>query len=140
MYALLLIATLGLVPREAVVADRADVIEVNHMYDRDAELVFDQIIFWEWRWSEGEYRVIAWRMLKKPGQFPTRDWPRRGFVSIWQDGRILRDVRAPFFRETWTQFDPELDDRKIVPQHLRRGLLGEPAPKPVEPPAPQHWP
>ena len=36
--------------------------------------------------------------------------------------RVYRQVAAPMFRETTTQYDPELLDRKWLPQDKRTGL------------------
>jgi hypothetical protein len=45
-------------------------------------------------------------------------------------------VRATSFSETWTQHDPELDDRQFFPPDQRRGLSGErQAPIQSQPPA-----
>lgn len=49
------------------------------------------------------------------------------------DGDRLREVRATAYRETWTQHDPELDDRAEFPAHWRSGLTGE---RPFSPPSP----
>ncbi len=41
---------------------------------------------------------------------------------IWNDGEILRHIRAASFRETWTQHDPELLEREYLPKEERREL------------------
>jgi hypothetical protein len=125
MYALLLVTTMALVPHTPLVADRADVVEVNHYYDERGSAVFDQLIFWDWWDSESDYRVFAWRLLKSAAQEPLRDWQRGGYTVRWLDGNVLREVRSGSIRETWTQFDPEVQDRDILPPHRRRGLSGE---------------
>ena len=69
--------------------------------------------------------VFAWRLCKSPAQIPVRDWSRSGYSATWLDGERFRQVRALSFRETWTQYDPEVEDRLFVPPDQRRGLTGE---------------
>ena len=125
MYALLAIAALGLVPHELILLDTADVIELNHFYDPEGRKVFVQVIFWEWRGEEEAFRVVAWRLWKSPAQTPERDWQRGGYRTLWLDVDHPRLIRAPSLRETWTQYDPELEDRQFLPPDRRRGLAGE---------------
>ncbi|HEX5102705.1 MAG TPA: hypothetical protein VFV87_02780 [Pirellulaceae bacterium] len=137
MYALLAAAAIGLLPLDFVTTDTADVIELNHFYDGDGRPVFDQVIFWQWHEREGAYHVLAWRLWKTPAQSPWRDWLRGGYAMAWFDGERLRVVRATSFTETWTQHDPELDDRQYFPVNLRRGLIGERAGPPAQAPSTQ---
>jgi hypothetical protein len=67
--------------------------------------------------------VLAWRLVKNDAQFPQRDWERGGYLSVWQDGDVLRQIRAAAIRETWTQYDPELVEREWLPKEMRRELL-----------------
>jgi hypothetical protein len=123
-------AAMGALPLDLVSTDAADVIELNHFYDTDGRQVFDQVIFWQWHADEGAYHVRAWRLWKQAAQTPWRDRLHGGYVTAWYDGERLRVVRATSLRETWTQFDPELDDRQLFPAHERRGLAGEGTPRP----------
>ena len=125
MFAWAAVAAIGLLPLDLVSTDAADVIELNHFYDGDGRPVFDQVIFWQWHADEDAYRVRAWRLWKTPAQTPWRDWVRGGYATAWIDGDRLRVVRATSFRETWTQHDPELEDREFLPVHERRGLAAE---------------
>ena len=128
MYALIVAATLCLVPRTPVVQDEVDVIEVNHYFDAKGCLVFDQVIFWKWNEWDREFHVIAWRFLKAPGQIPIRNWRNGQYHTIWHDGSVLRHVRSQAFRETWTQFDPEVEDRNYVSRQARENLTGRQPP------------
>lgn len=125
MYALIVSAALGLVPHAAVPTDQADVIELNHFYDQEGRKVFDQVIFWGWYGDDGAFHVLAWRLWKSPAQTPEFDWTRRSWLTLWQDGPQLRQVRATTFHESWTQFDPEAEDRPQLPPPERRGLSFE---------------
>jgi hypothetical protein len=133
VYALVVIAALGLSPPAAVLTDTAEVIELNHFFDGEGRLVFDQVIFWEWYDDVGELHVLAWRLCKSPAQIPLRDWQRGGYSATWFDGERFRQVRALSFRETWTQYDPEVEDHKFVSPDHRRGLSSE---KPLARPLP----
>ena len=109
-------------PVEDVTSDQVDLIEVNHFYDEHGRLVFDQVIFYDWSTSDGRYQVCAWRLLKTPAQIPYRNSTRDVFVATWHDGDVLRRVTGRSFRETWTQFDPELVEREFLPKERRREL------------------
>jgi hypothetical protein len=112
----------GLQPDDCVVHDRVDLIEINHFFDENGEAVFDQVIFYHWSVQQASFHVCAWRLLKTPTQVPHRDWKRGGFVSRWQDGDQLREVRARSVCETWTQHDPEQLERRELPKEARREL------------------
>ncbi len=109
-------------PAENVTTDEVDLIEVNHFHDEHGRLVFDQVIFYDWSTVDCRYQVCAWRLLKTPAQIPYRHWSREGFVTTWHDGDVLRRVCGRSFRETWTQFDPELVERDYLPKDRRREL------------------
>jgi hypothetical protein len=105
-----------------VAHDRVDLIEVNHFYDERGRLVFDQIIFYDWCSARGGFNIRAWRLLKSPDQRPLAQRERGSYVSMWRDGDTLRKVEAPAVRESWTQYDPELVERSVLPRDRRVGL------------------
>ena len=117
-----IVVALGLNPTEDVARERVDLMEVNHFYDEQGRLVFDQIIFYDWSPEHSRYMVRAWRMVKNPAQLPERDWRDGGYLTVWQDGEVLRRIRAESIRETWTQYDPELIEREYLPRERRREL------------------
>ena len=47
-----------------VLTDRVDVVELNHFYNGNGELVFDQVVWWDWNSAESRYDVVDWRLLK----------------------------------------------------------------------------
>lgn len=116
------LVSLGIAPREDVVRDRVDLIELNHFYNEHGQLVFDQIIFYDWCSAAARFQVRAWRMVKSPSQLPQRDWQRGGWSALWQDGDQTRLIYASAFRETWTQYDPELVEREYLPKERRKEL------------------
>ena len=107
---------------EDIADDHVDLIELNHCYDEHGWLVFEQVIFYQWSPHKSHYNVRDWRTLKDNAQLPRRDARTGKYVAIWHDGKIIRTVTAPSFRETWTQYDPELVERQHLPRQLR-GLL-----------------
>lgn len=117
------VASVGLNPQEGIAAERVDLIEVNHFFDEHGKLVFDQVIFYDWCDDQARYNVRAWRLLKKPSQLPKRNWNSGDYVAIWHDGELLREVRAPVMRETWTQHDPELIEREYLAKEKRVELF-----------------
>lgn len=129
MLALLLLA---IVPAGDVVVDRVDLVELNHCYDDEGRHVFDQVIWYDWSPTAERHQVVAWRLVKSPEQLPQRRWllspgplspgSSPSYTATWQDGDVLRRVAAAAYRETWTQFDPELAEREHLPQQWRKGL------------------
>lgn len=117
-----IVVALGVSPQEDVVRERVDLVEVNHFYDEQGRLVFDQTIFYDWSAAHSRYMVRAWRLVKNPAQLPQRDWQDGGYVAVWHDGEVLRHVGAESMRETWTQYDPELVEREYLPKEQRKDL------------------
>ena len=113
---------LGIAPQSDVVRESVDLIELNHFYDEHGRFIFDQIIFYDWSTAESRYNVRAWRMVKSPSHLPQRDWRLGGYVVFWQDAEVIRRVRSASFRETWTQYDPELVEREHLPKERRKDL------------------
>ena len=129
MFTALALTVLAMLPPAGVVSDRVDLIEVNHVYDDLGNPVFRQAIFYDWRLAAGAFEVRAWRLLKHADQRPVRDWDTGRWTMIFQDGDVLREVRAAFFYESWTQYDVEIDQRRRLPPEYRRGLLFERRPR-----------
>lgn len=107
------------VPYSPIVETAVDRIEVNHFYDENGRLVFDQLIFYRLA-EDGHSDVIAWRLVKCPAMLPYRCKGRS--VVLWFDGDFLRRVVALSAGETWTQFDPELLERERLPTEHRAEL------------------
>lgn len=103
----LMLVILGSGPK----VDRRDMVEVNHVCDCDGHIKFTQIIAWEWLPDYAVYRAQDWRIID--GWHDTS-----GVISAWKDGTLWR-VRAKLFRETWTDIDVEMQDRKFFPEQKR---------------------
>jgi hypothetical protein len=89
-----IVVSLGINPTEDVARETVDLLEVNHFYDEQGRLVFDQVIFYDWAADQSRYMVRAWRLVKNPAQLPQRDWQAGGYLSVWHDGELLRRVHA----------------------------------------------
>jgi hypothetical protein len=127
---LTLLLALAILPIDEPVRDRVDVIELNHVYDREGDKLYDQLIFWDWSQLEADYQVRAWRIVKSPTCRPRRDFDRGGYqVQLCEPySLLLRTIVGGAFRESWTQADLEHCDRSKFPQECRRGLLFEKSP------------
>ena len=117
-----LLLLLGIVPFEPAITDRVTCIELNHFYDEHGRHVFDQHLFWDWKPYANRHHLRDWRLIKAPTAAAYFDATRDEFRTQWHDGLSLRSVSAPQFRETWTQYDPEVAERAVLPKELRREL------------------
>jgi hypothetical protein len=115
MIALLL---LSIIPQPYPVTDSVDVIEKNHFYDDDGKLTFSQWIFWKWNARDSRYDVVDWRLVQGPTALSDAST-----LAFWdQKDQVTRRVRTVSWRETWTQYDREAENRKILPESQRRKL------------------
>ncbi len=119
---LVALALAAILPQPDVARESVDLCEVNHFYDEQGRLVFDQCIFYTWNDDHARFDVVAWRLVKNPSQLPVRDWTGGGYSAVWQDGELMRSVKAKAIRETWTQYDVELVERDILPKEKRAEL------------------
>jgi hypothetical protein len=99
-----------------------DLVELNHFYDENGRLVFDQVIFYDWHSIDQRFHVREWRLVKCLGHAPVRDWRNKAYVSRWSEDNGCYVVAARSFRETWTQEDPELKEREFLPKEGRTPL------------------
>lgn len=126
---LLAAALLATVPQDAVLRDRCDLIEVNAFHDQDAKLIFTQCLFWDWCPTRSCHRICDWKLIRQNrDQFDAknitikRDFSTGEWVATWSDDSGPREVRAATYRDSLTQFDPELLDRDKHPVQERRKL------------------
>lgn len=111
----------------AIEPTTCDVIEVNTVWDvtpdGDLQVRFRQLILWDWTpavgsgWRTTHLRARAWCM------FNGSVMPHYGgWRVLMHNSDKLRDVRSLSFRQTDTLgWDPEVEDRKILPEKYRRG-------------------
>lgn len=101
----------------SLAVERVDLVEVNHYYDENGTLLLDQAILYDWCDVTGRYQVRGWRLLKKASEYPRTE--PEGYSLTLREGRI----EARKYRESWTQHDPELTERKWLPSDERRELF-----------------
>ena len=101
-----------------VLEESVDVVEVNHFYDGDGRRVLDQLLFY--RWNVDHHELTDWRNAKLPECLPTRRGGK--WECVWTDGIQLRRIRCSSVRESWTQWDPEVVDREVLPSNRRQKL------------------
>lgn len=117
--------------------ERCELIELNHFHNHAGEPVFSQVIFWDWDDFQKSHLVRAWRIVEKTDLIFTR--VNDDFVCRWRDSQenLHREIASRFFRESWTQVDPERKSRQLngcagVPLILRRAnreaMIGGQAP------------
>jgi hypothetical protein len=119
---ILTLLAVGFNPTEDIPHNHFDLVEVNHFLDANGRLVFEQVIFYQWSRVSNRYQVQAWRLIKSEAQLPQYDSARHQYIARWFDGEQLREISAQQLRETWTQKDPEVVERKHLPKELRYDL------------------
>lgn len=116
---LLLALALSDVRPECVHRDTVSVVETNHFYNEDGVKVFDQLIAWDWCNDAERFQVRAWRLWRPLHAVHAAEW--KG-VIIWMDGEKLRVLKYGSRRESWTQYDPELNERQTLATDARKEL------------------
>jgi hypothetical protein len=127
---------LGVSPTHNIIIDRVDTIELNHFYDENGRLVFDQYVFWQ------NNRVRDWVLAKNCRQIPNEGELRifdanfippfigdpkiqfdyiNKFVVLDIDGLIYR-VHYTSYTESWTQHDVETADREFLAKEDRKSI------------------
>lgn len=107
----------SIIPRDIVLRESCESVEVNEFIDENGRTIFHQAIF-----KNEDESVRAWRLIKSSHQQPQRDWQRGGYSAAWYDGEVLREVTAKSMYHTFTQWDPELEARSLLPKEKRKEL------------------
>lgn len=94
-----------------------DVIEINHVFNEDCELSFTQAIYW--RWYGNRLSVDHWRRV--PDEYHVTKLP--SVNDEWMSYGTMIVVKGKSFRETWTMYDPEIEDRKFRKAEVRVWIL-----------------
>ena len=129
MLALLLVVILSVPLRlENHVSEFVDCIELNHFYDARARLVYDQVVFYEWTPTTGKFQVRAWCLVDDREQLnrrPIKNEETGIYESEYLDTntRLIRRIRSRLFRESWSQLDPERENKRVHPESLRIELV-----------------
>lgn len=126
---LLIASVAGSGNRNGNVCERVDMIELNHHYDDLGRHNYDQVIFYEWCPEYKRFHVIAWCLVDDEGKrLPQRSAARRDWTVSWRerDASVQREVKANLFRETWSQIDPERDNKRLLEEKYRLSLASIP--------------
>lgn len=113
-------------------SERVDLIELNHFYDDLGRHVYDQVIFYEWASDSKDFQVRAW-CLVDPKEYPNCNPWHTHHDDSWhvrwydKDNRMIRHVDSEFYRETWTQTDPERASKRKLDEKLRTALVQPPS-------------
>jgi hypothetical protein len=91
-----------------------DMLECNHVHNKNGEYVFTQVILWAEFPSEGikkEYRAVDWIMIneKEKNSPPIKKgklWTTQK-KCYYKGKEYAVNVHAPIYKESWTMDDPE---------------------------------
>jgi hypothetical protein len=99
-----------------------DMVEVNHVHDSRGTLSFTQIVAWRIEPETGRPITVGW-MLTDRGAFyirpilrPSGTWA----ITVQSESGMMLTVLARTHRESWTQHDIEMEDRR------RRRIMHDP--------------
>lgn len=148
MYSLLFLMAVNPLGRPLV--DFVDRVEVNTVFNCNAQLVFDQVFWSDWNEDESRHDVREWRILKGvrlhveddaicwraehpdgPEYLPrfigghaTPHREKCGWVSEWLDEKCGKWRRVVARECIWTSsnYDREIAEREILPENQRRIL------------------
>jgi len=135
---------IGDVGHDIAVEDRVFTVEINRYYHYDVNgsgprYSFTQMIFWHFSQEFMSEKVIAWGMLQEEkthkvynltiNKHPIHITPTGSkeypYAVIFYHKNVLRRVRAARLIHTFTYYDREVEDRKILGQDKRLGLKRE---------------
>ena len=95
-----------------------ETIEINRYYSPQAELVFEQYIFWE------DGKIRDWVIVKEKTTTKPVYNPYNGYWSVFCTKNCkTKEIRALYIKRTWTQYDPEVEARTELPEGDRRKIF-----------------
>lgn len=103
--------------------ESVDLIELNHKHDRTGKHTFSQVIFWERHPGNGKYRVRDWFLVDDRESLSGYPVKRNDRWESWfvKEGKTHR-ITSPIFKESWTMYDPEVEDKRKWPGDARKKL------------------
>ena len=124
MIAILLLA---IVATSSSCIEHVDCIELNHFYDHRGRLVYDQVIFYEPTPATGRFQVRAWCLTddsESLNRRPILNHSTGLYQADWYDTdkRLQRTITSRLYRESWSQIDPERENKKSHDERLRVAL------------------
>jgi hypothetical protein len=108
--------------------EQVDLIELNHFHDCLGRHVYDQVIFYEWSEEQREYHVRAWCLVEDreaANRRPSQSYSDERFYVRWydRDQNLNRCIASLYFRESWTQVDPERANKRLLDERQRTSLV-----------------
>lgn len=98
-----------------------DMVEINHFYDKNGILIFDQLIWYDWQNYDSRFVIRDFYCKPKNNDMPVK---LHGLWVVYVFKTHNRYViRAKHLRETWTQYDPELEARKTFAKTNRQKIF-----------------
>lgn len=130
MKTILLILLLCKIPFSAPIEKQVDcnLIEKNNIYDKDGLYTFTQYIYYNWD-PELKRNIVIDFVIQETRKFEVIEVNNFFHQKIVKDHKIYK-IRAKHFRESWTQFDPEILNKKYLPERLRENFQSYEAPPP----------
>ena len=112
--------------------EHVDLIELNHFYDQQGRLVYDQVIFYARAPETGRFQVRAWCLVEDReylNRRPVKNYETQIYQVDWYDSdqRLLRKISSRLYRESWSQVDPERANKRFHDERLRISMVQNPA-------------
>lgn len=111
---------LCMVPSPEVVTDTVAISELNHVCCPETGAIRESYwVWWRWQRVEGvtDYYVADWIRLSECPR------PENGVQEFWdKKAKVKRRIESRVFVETWSNYDRESEDRKRLPENMRRKL------------------
>lgn len=124
-YLFLLVVLGNPVPWKSPVREYVHLLELNHKFDHKGHNTFSQLIIWERLPQNGKYVVRDWSILdsrESLSGFPVRNDKTGIYESSFVKNGVYYELRSRLYRESFTQKDPEVENAKVWPKHLRKLL------------------
>lgn len=89
-----------------------DMIELNHLGNSRFGVTCHQVILWRIDPVDGKYRVFGWKTLEpwQENENPVH-WNGSMFCVMGKDDTAMVRYTAKNFRESWSEIDPEREER-----------------------------
>lgn len=96
-----------------LISCQCDLVEINHCHDENGKLKFVQCIAWDWAPDRNCFDAQQWVMVEA--------WSKTRYGAVIRTGcgQPIR-IKCKYFRETWTNYDPERENTKEFPEKYRR--------------------
>lgn len=119
----MIFALLFILGFQSTTHDHVDLVELNSFHDCNARHVYDQTIFYEWNPSLHRYHVRAW-VLSDGDKQPQRDYRTGLWITKYteRDSAIERVITSTHYRRSYSQIDPERDNKKLLDERERHAL------------------